>query len=215
MSKPKGPVTSTSKPLKMPMREGEDPGVALARLALRPSVRAAITAQTFSKTFGELDINALVDELAAQTSLANSGDMARSEAMLISQAHTLEAIFHELAGRAALNMGEYISAAEVYLRLALKAQSQCRATLETLAEMKNPRPMTFVKQANVAHGPQQVNNAPTEPPSRARGSENQPNKLLEQQHGERLDGGATPSAIGTDSAMATVEEVHRTKNFSR
>ena len=39
-------------------------------------------------------------------------------------------------------------------KLALKAQSQCRATLETLAAIKNP-PVIFVKQAN---GHQQVNN---------------------------------------------------------
>ena len=46
-----------------------------------------------------------------------------------------------------------------YLRLAPKSQAQCRATLETLAEIKNP-PTLFAQQANVAHGPQQVNNNP-------------------------------------------------------
>jgi hypothetical protein len=46
---------------------------------------------------------------------------------------------------------------EIYLRLALKAQNQCRMTLETLATIKNP-PAVFAKQANIAHGPQQVNN---------------------------------------------------------
>ena len=30
--------------------------------------------------------------------------------------------------------------------------------MEALAEMKNPHPVAFVKQANIAHGPQQVNN---------------------------------------------------------
>jgi hypothetical protein len=45
------------------------------------------------------------------------------------------------------------------MRLALKAQSQCRATLETAAAMKNSQPVAFVRQANVAHGPQQVNNS--------------------------------------------------------
>jgi hypothetical protein len=45
---------------------------------------------------------------------------------------------------------------EVRLRLALKAQTQCRATVETLATMKNP--VVFAKQANIAHGPQQINN---------------------------------------------------------
>lgn len=35
---------------------------------------------------------------------------------------------------------------------------KCRATIETLAEIKNPRAVAFVTQANIAHGPQQVNN---------------------------------------------------------
>ena len=46
------------------------------------------------------------------------------------------------------------------MRLALKAQGQCRATLETLATIKNP-PVVFARQANIAQGPQQVNNTAT------------------------------------------------------
>lgn len=34
-----------------------------------------------------------------------------------------------------------------------KAQSQCRATLETLAAIKNP-PVIYAKQANISNGPQ-------------------------------------------------------------
>ena len=138
--------------------------------------------------------------------------------MLVAQAHSLEAIFHELARRAALNMGEYINAAETYMRLALKAQSQCRATIETLALMKNPQPVTFVRQANVAHGPQQVNNVPqpaADGASRARESENPPNKLLEQQHVERLEPGTVQTAVGADPAMATVAAVNRPPDGAR
>ena len=40
------------------------------------------------------------------------------------------------------------------MRMALKAQNQCRMTLETLATIKNP-PVVFAKQANTAQGPQQ------------------------------------------------------------
>jgi hypothetical protein len=43
------------------------------------------------------------------------------------------------------------------MRIALRAQSQCRATLETLGTIKNP-PTVFVKQTNVTSGPQQINN---------------------------------------------------------
>jgi hypothetical protein len=43
------------------------------------------------------------------------------------------------------------------MRIALRAQSQCRATLETLAAIKNP-PIVYARQANITSGPQQVNN---------------------------------------------------------
>ena len=88
-------------------------------------------------------------------------------------------------------MGEYIEASEKYMKLELKAQAQCRATIETLAAIKNP-PVVFAKQANIANGPQQVNNVPPTLP-RADEKTNSPNKLLEQVHVQRLDPGA-PSA---------------------
>ncbi len=69
------------------------------------------------------------------------------------QARTLNIMFR----RAAINMGEYLEATETDLRLALKAQAQSRATVEALAEMKNPRAVAFVRQANIARQ-QQVNN---------------------------------------------------------
>jgi len=45
------------------------------------------------------------------------------------------------------------------------AQAQCRATIETLHELKHPRPVAFVQKANIADGPQQLNNGA--PPARA------------------------------------------------
>jgi len=81
----------------------------------------------------------------------NTEDM---ETILISQAVTLDTLFTRLSLRAHSNFGQYMKAAETYLRLALKAQSQCRATLETLAEIKNPRPYIQNNRAEY----QQVNN---------------------------------------------------------
>ena len=204
-------ATKPSNTLEIESTPGADQAALLVRNVLRPSVRAAVTTRDFSKMFGELDINTLVNELAAQAKSVNNGELQRPEAMLIAQAHTLEAIFHELARRAALNMGEYIGAAETYMRLALKAQSQCRTTLETLSVIKNPPAVAFVRQANIANGPQQVNNAaPRSPgdPSRARESENPPNKQLEQQRDEGLDTRATQATVGADPPMAPVGEVH-------
>lgn len=93
------------------------------------------------------------------------------------------------------------------MRLALRAQSQCRATLETLAVITNP-PMVFAKQANFTGGPQQVNNGVS-----PRGEiQNQQNRLLEQTNGERLDLETQGPAIGTDTPLATVDPVDRAKN---
>jgi hypothetical protein len=54
--------------------------------------------------------------------------------------HPLNAIFNEIARRAAINIGERPGATEIYLRLGLKAQAQYRAAAQTLFEMKNPQP---------------------------------------------------------------------------
>lgn len=125
----------------------------------------------------------------------------------MTQAHTLDAIFNELARRAALNMGEYINATDRYLRLALKAQNQCRATLETLAAIKNP-PVIYAKQANIANGPQQVNNG-TMPAPAGVGHVIEPNKLLEHEHGQWLDTGTQSAAIVANPSMASVGEIDR------
>ncbi len=61
----------------------------------------------------------------------------------------MNTLFHVLTQRATWNLGEHIQAAEIYLRLALKAQAQCARTIEVLREMKNPRPVV-INQANVA-----------------------------------------------------------------
>jgi len=52
-------------------------------------------------------------------------------------------------------MGEYPEAAERYMRLALKAQSACRTTLEALARLHQPREQT-VKHVHVNDGGQAV-----------------------------------------------------------
>jgi hypothetical protein len=135
--------------------------------------------------------------------------------LLTAQAHTLDGIFNYLARKAV--HADYLNQYETYLRLGLKAQSQCRATLETLAAIKNPKPVAFVQQANIAHGPQQVNNEAAQPAeaSRARETEKQPNRLLEKQNDERLDTGTQGATGFPDSALETVGAIHRPKDAGR
>lgn len=194
--------------LEVAKKTDETKAGALARKVIMPSVTGAVTMQAFKKKFGEVDLMALIEATEVQIQAVQDGDVKRTESMLITQAHTLDAIFNELALRAALNMGEYIGAMETYMRVALKAQSQCRATLETLAEIKNP-PVIFAKQANInqGNGNQQVNNgAPTSAlASHAEKNINQQNELLEVQHGsETMDIRTAGAAIGKNPAMATV-----------
>jgi hypothetical protein len=185
----------------------------IARTVLRPTVQAAATLKAYDKSYGDIDLKGLVDALAEQTKYSNGGDLSRAEAMLTAQAHTLDAIFNNLASKAI--KAEYMGILDTYLKLALRAQSQCRSTWEALAAIKNPPFMGYVQQANIAHGPQQVNNSPPDETSRTRENENQQNKLMEQKNDEWVDTGTKGAAGRADTAMATVGEVDRTEDQDR
>ena len=117
-----------------------------------------------------------------------SDDLEEVERMLISQSIVLNVMFGELSRRSAENLNGgsgYHSAAELYFKMALKAQNQCRMTLETLSNIKNP-PVVYAKQANIANGPQQVNNGPNTR-ARARQIKTAPIKVLEQNNEYWLD----------------------------
>lgn len=179
-------------------------------MAINPIMASAATAHKFSsRNFGELDLKTLLLELFDQAKEVNKSNLNGVEQMLFGQAVALNAMFNEFAMRAA-NM-ERVSNMELYMRLSLKAQAQSRATLQTLAEIKNPRPVAFVKQQNIAHGHQQVNNGTTTASApahaHAENSESMQNELLEVNHGERLDTGAPGTSSDVDPAMATLGEV--------
>jgi hypothetical protein len=204
-NKPKADSAHPRNAVVVVQRPEENPDDACARALTRPEVQAAAAIQQWQGDNQE--VNALARELAAQVAAVNSGDLKRAEGMLIAQAHTLDEIFNHLARRAHGNIGGgYLDAADRYMRLALKAQSQCRATLESLATIKNP-PVLFAKQANIAAGPQQVNNG-IPAPSRAREFEKGQSKLLEGQDGERLDTRTASAAVDADPQLAALGEIH-------
>ena len=72
------------------------------------------------------DVNALAAELGKQVEAVNGGDLRRAEGLLIAQAHTLDNIFANLARRATGQ--QYLPQWEAYMRMAMKAQNQCRKT---------------------------------------------------------------------------------------
>jgi len=192
-------------------KPGEDQSVTIARAVLRPTVQAGITLKAYDNSFGDIDLNCLINALVEQSQASIDGDLNRAESMLTTQAHTLDAIFNNLAKRAIT--AEYMPNLETYLKLGLRAQSQSRATWEALSAIKNPPVMGYVKQANIAHGPQQVNNTPDTP--RERENQNPKSKLMEKKDGERLDTGTTGKTSKADPAMATVGEVDRAEDAGR
>ncbi|MDR3429987.1 hypothetical protein [Silvimonas sp.] len=189
--------------------ESTEEAKATARLALRPSANAAAVVQEYAKPFGDQSIGALAEAIAASNTALADGDMKQVEAMLMGQAQALQAMFMNFSRRALKQ--EYQKNLESFFGMALKAQNQCRMTLQTLGEVKNPRLAVFAGQANVTSGPQQVINGAA--PSRAREENaNLTNELLEQDHGERLDTRAPGTASGVNQAMETVGEKHRAKD---
>lgn len=128
-----------------------------------PTFRAAYTSFLYSKAPpGSLDLSEITSELQARNEEVWDGNLLHLEAMLNTQAHSLDAMFHALAERTALNMGKNLGTTEIYLKLAFRAQNQCARTLEVLATMKTPS-VVIAQQANIAQGHQQVNNGTAAP----------------------------------------------------
>ena len=197
-----------------------------ARMAVMPSINGAAVIHAYQgNVMGkDADMRVLVTQLRDTFAEVKGGDLHTLEAMLISQATALQTIFTSLARRA--QDQQYQKHLEAFLGLALKAQAQSRATISSLVDLKFPRQATFVKQANIANGPQQVNNgAATEARpengeldrngrTHAEKSEPQQNKLLEANHGQpggRMDTREAQTAERSYQAVETVETVHRAK----
>lgn len=143
----------------------------------------------------------------------NHGDLAQAEAMLTNQATALQSLFARLTEKAFSETP--LLQFDSFMRMALRAQNQCRATLETLSAIKNP-PIVIARQANIAHGPQQVNNGPANPAAgNTRVVENtiQQNELLtEVQHGTTVDIRATSPALRIDPTMEAVGKINGAAN---
>lgn len=211
-TKNKAPAVVDRNALHIDLEPGENPDAAEVKARLHPVVSATATMRAFDTSLANTSLGAMVDELARHVNDSKAGNLNRPEAMLLTQAHTLDVIFNALAQRAGVNIGNNKDAAETYLRMALKAQSQCRTTLEALAEIKAPKSATFIKQANIA-GQQQVNNGT----ANAAHEKNiiPSNELLSESTHATLDTRGTSTPVGINSDVGTVEVQHRAANLRR
>ena len=146
--------------LKVTAKHGTSAPLATASAILAAPFRHAVTATQIHKAqFGGMEgapgYGDYSDAIASVGEQASKGDLAFASELLAAQALSLDSIFTEMARRMALNMVEYLGAADTYARIALKAQAQSRATLETLVKLHQPREQT-VRHVHVNEGGQAV-----------------------------------------------------------
>ena len=182
------------------------------KVLAEPGIMNTVVMSQYARCLGELDNAGLVKALTDETAKVRNGDLSYVEAMLIAQATTLQTVFASLLLKASSQ--DQLKHWESYMRLGLKAQNQCRMTLETLGAIKNP-PVIFARQANIAHGPQQVNNSVaaelSAPAARAPAGNFSilKSELLEASDEQRVDPRTTRTAVGADTAVEALGKVHR------
>ena len=152
--------TTQPKPVTVEANKDETEPQTMARVVIGPYWRHGLVAKGIvDKSVGKLPGEPQFDDFGRaikdKAELVSGGDLKLASDMLVAQAHSLDAIFAEFARRAALNMGDYLGATETYGRIALKAQANCRATLEALMKLHQPREQT-VKHVHVNEGGQAV-----------------------------------------------------------
>ena len=160
----------------------------------------------------DLDILECRHEVVKRIGQVHDGNTVHVVGLLMAQALALNSIFTKLALKAAsVDEPDGSRQMETYMRLSLKAQSQSRATLEAVLAAGNP-PVLFAQQANVAFGPQQVNNGAIPNPRCAHGSNpnSERNELLEAGDGEWVEPGTTGHAGRSNSTVEPLAAVNGT-----
>ena len=159
--------------------------------------------------FGEIDDVALLAEVAKSFQRINAGDMSPVEESLYMQAKTLEVVLTRLLDRA-MSSYDHLEYYRVNMSMALRTQAQLRATLEKLAEVKNPRSATFIRQLNAAEQQQVVNGQPLAPARVCEASPPETELLQDSRHEQiPMDTGATRKGSGGDPTLAPVGAQHR------
>jgi hypothetical protein len=214
VSKQAATPPSDPKGLPITVKHMDELPKAIAKASTLPAINAALVVDAFqSNIMGkDVNLNELVTDLHMKAKEVNDGNLSTMEAMLVGQATALQTMFTHLAKRASTQ--EHLNRYQVFMTLALKAQAQSRATISALVDLKYPKQAaTFVKQANISNGHQQVNNGATleqyaQAHAGAGDLQSTPNKLLEVNDGQRLDFGAQEEASANHQALEAVGAIH-------
>lgn len=147
------------------------------------------------KTAPGISQDALHSELPAFLKRFKTGDIEPIEEMLAAQAITLQVLSSQLIGQA-VSITD-INHKEAHLHLALKASNQLRQVLVALADIKQPRRATFIKQ--------QLNQLNLDSKN-SKKSEKRSNELLsEASNGAPVDFAGEAAASTIDQNLETVE----------
>jgi len=198
---------NVNRPVEILVRQHQAGLEASTEFLLNPSYLAAKVIDSDKKQLSKdfIDLQYTQAMLEKSISEVRNGNLADVEAMLYSQAYALNVMFATLMTRA--NRQEYLPPTQALMSLAFKAQNQSRATLQALVELKQPRQPTFVKQANIAQGHQQVNNFTEK-------NITPQNELLGGSYAQ-LDTGATPTTKGVDTKLEALGKINRSKVTGR
>jgi hypothetical protein len=183
-----------------------------AAIATNAPANAAVVLSAFGAFFGPQEMVSLMEAVEALVEKVQNGDMSIVEQMLLSQSVALQGVFTSLTFRAATQTNPRLL--QTQLGLALRAQSQARATLEALIQLKQPATPTYIAQANIA-ARQQVNNGSIIAPGASDQVGFDQNELLEAHDEQRLVPGAAVASGRNDPLLAPLDPINGADNGGR
>lgn len=131
----KAKENDTTDSLKVEREDGKSDSRLLTEVAMRPMIRNGfLVGNLGGKHFGgeQPNLNDTADIMAEACKKVRANDLSDQRDILTSQAMTLDAIFTVMVMRSENNLKDYFDASQRFMRMALKAQSQCRTTIEAL-----------------------------------------------------------------------------------
>lgn len=176
----------------------------LGSMYINPLCNASVSISAIRNTCSESLPGTVEAIKSINKQIVENDHLQAVEEILINQAHTLENLFHHCIEK--VTGSKYINQLQVYMTMALKAQDQCRKTLVSLAQIKNPRQTSFIKQQNNAIN-QQVNLEKIQ--------DHKTNELLEVKPYDTMDTRTPITAISTHPSMETLAEIDRSENHRR
>jgi hypothetical protein len=121
--------------LEIPAEKGKSESRQMSEVVMRPMARNGfITGSLGSKHFAgtKPDLTDTVEIMVDACKKVRANDLSDQRDILTSQAMALDAIFTAMVLRSENNLKDYFDASQRFMRMAMKAQAQCRTTIEAL-----------------------------------------------------------------------------------